>query len=137
MKKFWLAPCCALGVALYAGTTQAAYWQVIRDTPVRTDAAADAKVLGTARKGWIMSEMTGVGSGPQWIKMVEFETKPGEGMAYAIWSSTVLTPMSAPQTWCRCTKTERSSSRRKAYKANRDRAYTFIACQPPKLTTTH
>ena len=83
MKKFWLAPCCALGVALYAGTTQAAYWQVIRDTPVRTDAAADAKVLGTARKGWIMSEMTGVGSGPQWIKMVEFETKPGEGMAYA------------------------------------------------------
>ena len=83
MKKFWLAPCFALGVALYAGTAQAAYWQVIRDTPVRTDAAADAKVLGTARKGWIVSDMTGVGSGPQWIKMVEFETKPGEGMAYA------------------------------------------------------
>ena len=83
MKKFWLAPCFALGVALYAGTAQAAYWQVIRDTPVRTDAAADAKVLGTARKGWIVSDMTGEDSGPQWIKMVEFETKPGEGMAYA------------------------------------------------------
>ena len=83
MKKTWIVPCCALGMLLYAGTAQAAFWQVLRDTPVRADAAAGAKVLGTAQKGWIVSDMTGDGSNPQWIRMVEFQTKAGEGMAYA------------------------------------------------------
>lgn len=83
MKKTWIVPCCALGMLLYAGTAQAAFWQVLRDTPVRADAAAGAKVLGTAQKGWIVSDMTGDGSSPQWIRMVEFQTKAGEGMAYA------------------------------------------------------
>ena len=83
MKKIWIVPCCALGMLLYAGTSHAAFWQVLRDTPVRADAAADARVVGTARKGWIVSDMTGEDSSPQWIKMVEFQTKAGEGMAYA------------------------------------------------------
>lgn len=83
MKKTWIVPCCALGMLLYAGTAQAAFWQVLRDTPVRADASDDAKVLGTAQKGWIVSDMTGDGSSPQWIRMVEFQTKAGEGMAYA------------------------------------------------------
>lgn len=83
MKKTWIVPCCALGMLLYAGTAQAAFWQVLRDTPVRADAAAAARVLGTAQKGWIVSDMTGDGSSPQWIRMVEFQTKAGEGMAYA------------------------------------------------------
>ncbi|MDY6233912.1 MAG: hypothetical protein SPI23_04465 [Desulfovibrio sp.] len=83
MKKTWIVPCCALGMLLYAGRAQAAFWQVLRDTPVRADAAAGAKVLGTAQKGWIVSDMTGDGSSPQWIRMVEFQTKAGEGMAYA------------------------------------------------------
>ena len=83
MKKIWTVTCCALGMLLYAGTSHAAFWQVLRDTPVRADAAADAKVLGTAQKGWIVSDMTGDGSSPQWIRMVEFQTKAGEGMAYA------------------------------------------------------
>ena len=81
MKKTWIVPCCALGMLLYAGTAQAAFWQVLRDTPVRADASDDAKVLGTAQKGWIVSDMTGDGSSPQWIRMVEFQTKAGEGMA--------------------------------------------------------
>lgn len=83
MKKNWIVPCCALGMFLYAGTAQAAFWQVLRDTPVRAGAAAGAKVLGTAKKGWIVSDMTGSGPSPQWINMVEFQTKPGKGMAYA------------------------------------------------------
>ena len=83
MKKIWTVTCCALGMLLYAGTSHAAFWQVLRDTPVRADAAADAKVLGTAKKGWIVSDMSGEGSSPQWIRMVEFQTKVGEGMAYA------------------------------------------------------
>lgn len=80
MKKIWIVPCCALGMLLYAGTAHAAFWQVLRDTPVRAAASAGAKVLGTAQKGWIVSDMTGDGSSPQWIKMVEFQTKAGEGM---------------------------------------------------------
>lgn len=83
MKKILIVPCCALGMLLYAGTAQAAFWQVLRDTPVRAAASAGAKVLGTAKKGWIVSDMTGDGSSPQWIRMVEFQTKAGEGMAYA------------------------------------------------------
>ena len=83
MKKIWTVTCCALGMFLHTDTSHAAFWQVLRDTPVRADAAADAKVLGTAKKGWIVSDMTGEGSGPQWIRMVEFQTKAGEGMAYA------------------------------------------------------
>ena len=83
MKKTWLVPCCALGMLLYAGTAHAAFWQILRDTPVRADATVGAKVLGTAKKGWIVSDMTGDGSSPQWIRMVEFQTKSGEGMAYA------------------------------------------------------
>ena len=83
MKKIWIVPCCALGMLLYAGTAHAAFWQVLRDTPVRAAASAGAKVLGTAQKGWIVSDMTGDGSSPQWIKMVEFQTKAGEGMTYA------------------------------------------------------
>lgn len=83
MKKIRIVPCCALGMLLYAGTSHAAFWQVLRDTPVRADAAADARVLGTAQKGWIVSDMTGEDSSPQWIRMVEFQTKAGEGMAYA------------------------------------------------------
>ena len=51
MKKTWIVPCCALGMLLYAGTAQAAFWQVLRDTPVRADAAAGAK----AKLYWIFS----------------------------------------------------------------------------------
>lgn len=83
MQKILIVPCCALGMLLYAGTTHAAFWQVLRDTPVRAAAAAGARVLGTAQKGWIVSDMTGEASSPQWIRMVEFQTKAGEGMAYA------------------------------------------------------
>lgn len=83
MRKFWLAQSFALGVALYAGTAQAAYWQVIRDTPLRKAAAADARVLDTAQKGWIVDDMTGDDSGPQWIKVVRVQKHIGNGMAYA------------------------------------------------------
>ena len=83
MKRFWIALCGVLGMALYVGTAHAAFWQILRDTPVRADATVGAKVLGTAKKGWIVSDMTGDGSSPQWIRMVEFQTKSGEGMAYA------------------------------------------------------
>lgn len=99
MKKTWIVPCCALGMLLYAGTAQAAFWQVLRDTPVRADAAAGAKVLGTAQKGWIVSDMTGDGSNPQWIRMVEFQTKAGWPMPTLCTRSRM--PTSVPRTWCR------------------------------------
>ena len=83
MKKFWVTSCLALGAVFYAGTAQAAFWQIVRDTPVRADASADAKVLGTLKKGWIVSDLLGDKSTAQWINVVEFEKNPGEGMAYA------------------------------------------------------
>ena len=83
MKRFWIALCGVLGMALYVGTAHAAFWQVVRDTPIREDASTDAKRLDTARKGWIVNDMTGSGSSPQWIKVVEVQKHIGDGMAYA------------------------------------------------------
>ena len=83
MQKVWLVPYCALGMVFYAGTAHAAFWQVIRDTPVRVDAAADARVLDTARKGWIVNDMVQSASRPQWIRVVELQQQIGDGMAYA------------------------------------------------------
>lgn len=83
MKKFWTALYCALGVVLSAGTAQAACWQVVRDTFVHAGASADSNILGTLKKGWIVSDLSGDGSTARWIKVVEFEKNPGEGMAYA------------------------------------------------------
>ena len=57
MKKFWIALCGVLGMALYVGTAHAAFWQVVRDTPIRADASADARRLDTARKGWIVRQI--------------------------------------------------------------------------------
>ena len=83
MKRFWIALCGVLGMALYVGTAHAAFWQVVRDTPIREDASTDARRLDTARKGWIVNDMTGSGSSPQWIKVVEVQKHIGDGMAYA------------------------------------------------------
>lgn len=77
------ALCCALGMVLYAGAAHAAFWQVVRDTPVLEAPAAAARVLDTARKGWIMNGMVREGSGPQWIAVVELQKRIGDGMAYA------------------------------------------------------
>lgn len=83
VKKFWIVPYCALGLALSTDMAHAAFWQVIRDTPVRESPAADARMLDTARKGWVVNNMTQGDSGLQWIKVVELQKHIGDGMAYA------------------------------------------------------
>lgn len=84
MKKFWLSPCCVLGLLLCAGTSHAAFWQVIHDTPVRAEPDTGSKVLAMARKGWIVkNDVTQRNSGLQWLKVWELERHAGEGMAYA------------------------------------------------------
>lgn len=55
VKKFWIVPYCALGLALSTDMAHAAFWQVVRDTPVRESPAADARMLDTARKGWVVN----------------------------------------------------------------------------------
>lgn len=83
MKNFWITSCLTLGAVFCADTAQAAFWQVVRDTPVRAGTSADAKVLGSLKQGWIVSDLLGDESTAQWIKIVEFEKNPGEGMVYA------------------------------------------------------
>lgn len=83
MNTFWMAPCCALGMLVCAGAAHAAFWQVIRDTPVREAPSDGARVLDTARKGWIVNTMTREDAAPQWITVVELQQRAGDGMAYA------------------------------------------------------
>lgn len=85
MKKVWLTPCCALELVLCAGPSHAAFWQVVRDTPVRSGPAAETGILGIARKGWILNDMLEGKPDPgrKWIEVIELQTKSGGRMAYA------------------------------------------------------
>ncbi|MGE9984965.1 hypothetical protein [Desulfovibrio sp. SGI.169] len=89
MKKFWLAACCALAMALCAGTAHAAnstywtYWQVVRDTPVFSKPDKGSKVLDTIKKGSIVQKTPEENSDPQWLIVWQLETYPGEGLIYA------------------------------------------------------
>lgn len=72
MKKFLLGICCLLALALGAGQAFAESFLVIKDTPLRNEASAEAKQIDTFKKGMLVkgSELE---NNSDWCEISEYK----------------------------------------------------------------
>lgn len=72
MKKFLLGICCLLALTLGAGQAFAECFLVIKDTPLRNEASAEAKQIDTFKKGMLVKGKE-LENNPDWCEISEYK----------------------------------------------------------------